>query len=29
VIAAVGTRQYYIHRGFERGELYLVKDLTL
>jgi elongator complex protein 3 len=27
VIAAVGTRQYYIERGFERGELYLVKDI--
>jgi elongator complex protein 3 len=27
VIAAVGTRQYYIERGFERGELYLVKRL--
>jgi elongator complex protein 3 len=27
VIAAVGTRQYYLERGFERGELYLVKDL--
>jgi elongator complex protein 3 len=25
VISAVGTRQYYIERGFERGELYLVK----
>ena len=25
VIAAVGTRQYYLERGFERGELYLVK----
>jgi elongator complex protein 3 len=25
VIAAVGTRQYYLGRGFERGELYLVK----
>jgi elongator complex protein 3 len=28
VIAAVGTRQYYIKRGFDRGELYLVKDLA-
>jgi len=28
VIAAVGTRQYYLDRGFERGEYYLVKDLT-
>jgi elongator complex protein 3 len=27
VIAAVGTRQYYIQRGFERGSLYLVKNL--
>ncbi len=27
VIAAVGTRQYYLERGFERGELYLVKNL--
>jgi elongator complex protein 3 len=27
VIAAVGTRRYYIERGFKRGELYLVKDL--
>jgi elongator complex protein 3 len=28
VIAAIGTRQYYIERGFERGDLYLVKLLT-
>jgi elongator complex protein 3 len=27
VIAAVGTRQYYLERGFERGEYYLVKGL--
>lgn len=27
VIAAVGTRQYYLERGYERGELYLVKNL--
>ena len=27
VIAAIGTRPYYLERGFERGELYLVKDL--
>ena len=27
VISAVGTRLYYIKRGFERGELYLVKNL--
>ncbi|MCK6539510.1 MAG: GNAT family N-acetyltransferase, partial [Anaerolineales bacterium] len=25
VISAVGTRGYYLGRGFERGELYLVK----
>ena len=25
VIAAVGTHNYYLERGFERGELYLVK----
>src|SRR5215216_16622 len=28
VISAVGTREYYLERGFERGELYLVKNLT-
>jgi len=28
VIAAVGTRLYYLQRGFERGELYLVKNLN-
>jgi len=28
VISAVGTRQYYLDRGFERGELYLVKALV-
>jgi len=28
VIAAVGTRQYYLGRGFERGDLYLTKDLA-
>ncbi len=28
VIAAVGTRQYYISRGFERGEYYLIKQLS-
>ena len=28
VIAAVGTRQYYLSRGFERGESYLVKNLA-
>jgi elongator complex protein 3 len=27
VIAAIGTRRYYQARGFERGELYLVKNL--
>ncbi len=26
VIAAVGTRQYYLNRGFRRGELYLIRD---
>ena len=27
VIAAVGTRQYYLDRGFERGDYYLVKKI--
>jgi elongator complex protein 3 len=27
VISAVGTRQYYLERGFERGKLYLVKQI--
>ena len=27
VISAVGTREYYLDRGFERGTLYLVKSL--
>ena len=27
VIAAVGTRRYYLERGFERGELYLIRAL--
>jgi elongator complex protein 3 len=27
VIAAIGTRRYYERRGFERGELYMVRDL--
>lgn len=27
VISAVGTRQYYLERGFERGESYLTRDL--
>ena len=25
VIAAVGTRRYYLDRGYERGDLYLTK----
>lgn len=29
VISAIGTRQYYLTRGFQRGELYLFRDLTL
>lgn len=28
VISAVGTRGYYLQRGFERGELYLTKNLS-
>ncbi|MHB1482678.1 MAG: elongator complex protein 3, partial [Bellilinea sp.] len=28
VIAAVGTRRYYQARGFDHGELYLVKDIA-
>jgi len=28
VIAAVGTRRYYQARGFDHGELYLVKNIT-
>jgi elongator complex protein 3 len=28
VISAVGTRHYYLDRGFERGEYYLVKNLS-
>lgn len=28
VISAVGTRQYYLDRGFQRGELYLVRELA-
>src|SRR5215207_7316815 len=28
VISAVGTRGYYLERGFERGEFFLTKDLT-
>ncbi len=27
VIAAVGTRRYYLERGFQRADLYLVKNL--
>jgi elongator complex protein 3 len=27
VISAIGTRKYYLERGFERGELYLVKNI--
>jgi elongator complex protein 3 len=27
VIAAIGTREYYFSRGFERGELYLIKSI--
>jgi elongator complex protein 3 len=27
VISAVGARQYYLERGFERGEYYLVKKI--
>jgi elongator complex protein 3 len=27
VIAAVGTRPYYLERGYQRGELYLVKTI--
>jgi elongator complex protein 3 len=28
VISAIGTRKYYLERGFERGELYLVKNIA-
>jgi elongator complex protein 3 len=28
VIAAVGTRQYYMNRGFRRGEHYLIEELV-
>ncbi len=27
VISAIGTRGYYLNRGFERGEYYLLKQL--
>jgi elongator complex protein 3 len=26
VISAIGTRRYYLRQGFQRGELYLIKD---
>jgi elongator complex protein 3 len=29
VISAVGTRGYYLERGYRRGNLYLVKDLAV
>ena len=29
VISAVGTRAYYLERGFERGELYMLQRLQL
>ena len=29
VISAVGTRQYYLERGFKRGELYLIKENSI
>lgn len=28
VISAVGTREYYAGRGFERGELYMIKNIS-
>jgi elongator complex protein 3 len=28
VISAIGTRGYYEKRGFQRGELYLIKSLA-
>jgi elongator complex protein 3 len=28
VISAIGTRRYYGRLGFERGELYMVKNLV-
>lgn len=28
VISAIGTRQYYLERDFERGECYLVKEIS-
>jgi elongator complex protein 3 len=27
VISAIGTRRYYSARGFEQGELYMVREL--
>jgi elongator complex protein 3 len=27
VISAIGTRRYYLERGFQRGDLYMVKDI--
>ena len=27
VISAVGTREYYLERGFERGDLYMLRQL--
>jgi elongator complex protein 3 len=27
VISAIGTRRYYLRRGFQRGDLYLIKYL--
>ena len=29
VISAIGTRKYYLERGFERGDLYLIKRLIV
>ena len=28
VISAIGTRRYYLSRGFRRGDLYMVKELV-
>ncbi|MFN2216696.1 MAG: elongator complex protein 3, partial [Anaerolineales bacterium] len=28
VIAAIGTRHYYLNRGYERGETYLIKNIA-
>lgn len=28
IISAIGTRQYYANRGFDKGELYMVKKLS-